>query len=168
MTFDTLFRQADQQTHSLLRQAEKHFGIECPLSGIRFDLRGKTAGMVVFPGMRKPYIRYNPDLLLGNRESFLDQTIPHEVAHLVARRLHGSGIRPHGREWRQLMNFFQADPVRCHNYDMSGIRCRAMRQYSYSCGCRQHQLSAIRHKRILNGQTYLCRRCGESLRQVKL
>ena len=72
MTIDPLFRQADQQTHSLLRQAEKHFGIECPLSGIRFDLRGKTAGMVVFPGMRKPYIRYNPDLLLGNRESFLD------------------------------------------------------------------------------------------------
>ncbi|MEN8180113.1 MAG: SprT-like domain-containing protein [Pseudomonadota bacterium] len=163
MAIDSLLRQADQQTRALLHQAEKQFGMRCPLSNIHFDLKGKAAGMVVFKPGRKPYIRFNPAILMRNRDKFLSQTLPHEVAHLVARRLHGAKIRPHGQEWQAVMRFFGADPVRCHNYAMDGVQPRKMRLFAYRCGCRQHQLSAIRHNRILKGQTYLCRHCGKSL-----
>lgn len=32
-----------------------------------------------------------------------DEVLCHELAHLAAHRLHGPGIRAHGREWRRLM-----------------------------------------------------------------
>ncbi len=167
MTLDSLIQQAEKQTLDLLSHAEAHFGIRLPGCDIRFDLRGKTAGMVGFPPGRKPYIRYNPELLLHNREQFLSQTLPHEVAHLVARRIFGTNIRPHGHEWKQVMEFFGADPVRCHNYELRDSPTRKIRRFTYSCGCRQHQLTTIRHNRVLKGQTYLCRQCGESLRPIK-
>lgn len=167
MAIDSLIQQAEQQTLALLNQAENQFGIRLPLSGVHFDLRGKTAGMAVFPPRGKPYIRYNPELLLHNRDNFISQTLPHEVAHLVARSLFGAKIRPHGHEWKLVMEFFGADPSRCHNYELADIPMRKIRRFTYSCGCRQHQLSTIRHNRILKGQTYLCKRCGESLRPLK-
>ena len=166
MVDDPLLRQVEQQTKALIRHAETQFGIVCPLDDIRFDLRGKTAGMVVFPAGKMPFIRYNPEILRHNREDFLSQTLPHEVAHLVARRIHGPRIRPHGKEWRAVMTFFGAAPLRCHNYSMEQVQSRKMRLFPYRCVCRHHQLTAIRHHRILKGQTYLCRHCGKSLKAV--
>jgi SprT protein len=109
-------------------------------------------------------IRYNLALLDRHGEAFLRDTVPHETAHYVAYRLHGRGIRPHGAEWRNIMQLFGADPSRCHDYDVAGLSARRLRTYTYHCNCGPHQLSSIRHNRIIRGQRYLCRRCGEALR----
>ena len=167
MTKESLIHQARQQTLDLIRRAERHFGLRISQSGIHFDLKGKAAGMVVFPPGEKPYIRFNPGLLMLNQAHFLAQTLPHEVAHLVARRLYGANIRPHGDEWKQVMAFYGADPIRCHNYELGNSCTRKIRRFTYRCGCRQHQLTAIRHNRILKGQAYFCKFCGESLRALK-
>ena len=34
---------------------------------------------------------------------FVEEVLCHEMAHLAARELHGDRIRPHGREWKRLM-----------------------------------------------------------------
>ncbi|MEJ2395357.1 MAG: hypothetical protein P8Z77_11405 [Candidatus Thiodiazotropha sp.] len=82
-------QQTVAHTHSLIRSAAKRFRILIPEPEIRFDLRGKAAGMVVFYPKRKQVIRYNRKMLAENGQVFIDQTVPHEVAHLVARFLHG-------------------------------------------------------------------------------
>jgi SprT protein len=86
--------------------------------------------------------------------------VPHETAHLVVFRLFGPGMQPHGREWRAIMGLFGAEPTRCHDYDVDGLQARQLRRYHYRCACRSHQVTSIRHNRIMRGQTYLCRRCG--------
>ena len=163
MSPNDLINRAQQKTHALLNQAELHFGRGMPLVQIRFDLKGKAAGSVQWVRGSDPLIRYNGQLLNENGETFLQQTIPHEVAHVVAYRLHGHKIRPHGQEWQQVMALFGAEARRCHQFDTRQSQSRQLRQFDYRCGCRDHRLSSIRHNRATRGQVYLCRQCGQSL-----
>ena len=47
-------------------------------------------------------IRLNPVLLLENQQPFIDEVVPHELAHLLVFRQFGR-VAPHGREWRWMM-----------------------------------------------------------------
>lgn len=164
MRIITLKQQASTRSRALLRQAQEHFSTEMPEVEIRFNLRGQAAGVVGFFSDHKPVIRYNAQLLSENSAHFLATTIPHEVAHVVSRTLHGPSIRPHGAEWKAVMRFFGLEGKRCHNYDISRSKIRRIKRFDYHCACRLHQLSSIRHKRILAGQVYMCRQCGVELR----
>lgn len=164
MTQNELFEQARKRTNSLLNQAAAHFASTMPRVDIRFDLRGQSAGMVCFSSEKEPVIRYNALLLAENDRRFLDTTVPHEVAHVVSRTLHGPKIRPHGSEWRKVMRFFGVDSKRCHDYDISRARTRQIKRFSYRCACREHRLTSIRHNRVNAGQVYLCRHCGTRLK----
>jgi SprT protein len=158
-----LEQQALAYTRHLISLAADHFAVHIPQFQVRFDLRGKAAGMARFHPQGDWIIRYNQAMLAENGQAFIDQTVPHEVAHLVARAVHGAGIRPHGAEWQSIMTLFGAKPVRCHNFNLSRKHRRSMRYFPYRCACGDHQLSAIRHHRCLSGVTYLCRRCGSPL-----
>lgn len=163
-TFDNpLQQQVEARTQQLLATARLHFQQDPGQVVIRFDLTGKAAGMAMFPYRGTPVIRYNALLLAENREDFLTRTVPHEVAHVVARQLFGKRIKPHGAEWRQVMQLFGAEASRCHNYDVSRSVRRRLKRYAYRCGCRTHQLSSIRHNRVKRGQTYHCLACKQPL-----
>ncbi len=153
------------ETQRLLHLATGHYNTSLPEVEIRFDLTGRAAGMIVFPPMGKAVIRYNWVLLCENSEPFIQQTVPHEVAHLVARTLYGSKIRPHGREWQEVMAFFGADVQRCHQFDTSRSARRRLQRFTYHCSCTTHQLTSIRHRRALAGQVYRCRACGNALKE---
>jgi len=162
--FETALQQeAEQRTHQLLADAGRHFGRDPGRVLVKFNLTGRAAGMAMFPHRSSPIIRYNALLLSENREDFLNRTVPHEVAHVVARTLFGRRIRPHGPEWQQVMALFGADPSRCHDYDVTRASRRRLKRFDYRCDCRSHQLTSIRHNRILQGQTYLCLNCKQPL-----
>jgi len=160
---DPLQRLAAERTRALLAAAAEHFRVHIPQPLIRFDLRGRAAGQVRIHAARAWEVRYNPSLLAGNPSDFLAQTLPHEVAHLVAYRLYGHRIRPHGPQWQAVMAYLGAPPERCHRYDTGGLPARTLRRYDYRCGCRVHRLTSIRHNRIAAGRVYLCRHCGQPL-----
>lgn len=130
---------------------------------IRFDLRGKTAGQVRIRARGQYLIRYNLELLKRGGADFIQRTVPHEVAHVLAYHHHGPNIRPHGHEWQRIMRQLGAEPTRCHDYDVSGLGARQLQYYHYHCSCMEHQLSSIRHNKVAKGQRYLCKRCGEPL-----
>jgi len=167
LALERLIALARTRTLVLLDQAARHFGITAPPVEIRFDLRGRGAGQVRRQAGAVWTVRYNPLLLERHGEDFLTHTLPHEVAHVMAFRLHGAGIAPHGSEWRELMRFFGATPTRCHDYDVSDLGVRTLNRFHYRCGCRSHQLTSIRHQRIQRGQRYLCRACGQALEPVE-
>lgn len=154
------------ETRRLVGLAESHFRIRLPTPDVRFNLTGRSAGMVVFPRRGPAVIRYNRQILHENGEPFIRQTVPHEVAHLVARTLHGFRIRPHGPEWAAIMRLFDAVADRCHNFSVQNLPLRRMRYFAYRCGCRDHRLSAVRHNRHQAGVRYLCRACGAPLLPV--
>ena len=160
------FQRAHAETLTLLAQAKDDFGIATPEVAVRFDLRGGAAGQAIFGRCGKIAIRYNGLLLRENGEEFLRRTVPHEVAHVVVRLLHGPRCRPHGREWQRVMAHFGAEATRCHRYDIRRAATRRLRRYTYRCGCREFALTSIRHGRVQRGQVYLCNYCRQPLRQI--
>ena len=163
MDVQTLEQRTLDETERLLELAESRFGSRIPRPDVRFDLSGKSAGMVVFARRGASVIRYNRQLLRQNGQAFIGQTVPHEVAHLVARFLHGYRIRPHGPEWAAIVQLFDGVATRCHNFSLHDVPQRRMRHFAYRCDCREHRLSAIRHNRHQAGVRYLCRNCGTPL-----
>jgi SprT protein len=96
----------------------------------------------------------------------MQQTIPHEVAHVIARSRFGAGIKPHGPEWQGIMQDFGVEPKRCHNFSVGASQSRRMRYFPYRCDCQAHHLSTIRHNRTKKGVVYLCRACGSPLQLI--
>jgi len=141
------------------RHAEIHFRRRFERPRLGFNLRGMAAGVAHTAGNA---IRFNRALLERNIEDFLDNTVPHEVSHLIAHRLHGPRIAPHGVEWAAIMReVFGLEPRRCHHYD---VRPGMSAAYRYRCGCPDgHTLGTRRHRSALRGRRYHCRRCRQPL-----
>ncbi|MEP5762937.1 MAG: SprT-like domain-containing protein [Halieaceae bacterium] len=131
---------------------------------IDFDLMGSSAGMFKLE-RRHCRIRYNPWLFAKYFEENLQGTVPHEVAHYIVHCLYGlHRVRPHGEEWRAIMQAFDADASVTGDYDLSGIPQRRQRRFDYRCDCREHQLSTRRHNLIERGKgRYQCRLCSAEL-----
>lgn len=106
-------------------------------------------------------IRLNPVLLLENQQQFIDQVIPHELAHLLVWH-HFGQVRPHGKEWKWMMEtVLNAPALRTHQFAL----CSLDRQlFHYQCNCQLHWLTLRRHNKVLRGAEYRCLHCGASLR----
>ena len=132
---------------------------------IRFDLRGGSAGQFCF-GMSN-YFRVNLEIAKNNLVDYMKQTIPHEVCHYVNFVLTGRSCG-HGLEWKRAMiRLFGLEPKRCHNYNVSNLKTHR-KPFVYKCDCREHNLSAIKHSRMIyNPHQYRCVRCSSFLTFVK-
>ena len=132
-----------------------------------FDLRGKCAGMYQRHGNRRR-IRFNPWLFAKYYQHSLEQTVPHEVAHYITDCLWGiKRVRPHGSQWKSVITALGAEPKVTGNYDLTGIPVKQYQRFAYSCGCKIHQLTLIRQRRLLAGRAdYRCRNCQGQLQAV--
>ncbi len=130
---------------------------------VKIDLKGLSAGTAT-PALN--LLRFNKELLLNNQQLFLKQTVPHEIAHLLAYQLFGQKIRPHGKEWQQIMStVYQLSPERCHRYN---VKRKPTVYYIYGCRCsNQHPLTIRRHNAIKKGKKYQCKHCQTILYFIK-
>lgn len=120
-------------TNVYAQLANEKFGCKITLPvPVNFDLcktNPKYGGMAhSFPSYK---ISYNHVLARENIEDFLNQTVPHEVAHLGAHSkfsAQGFPIDGHGPEWRELMRRFGLDPKKYHAYNVEPARA-AQREY---------------------------------------
>ena len=150
-----------------LDHAETLYGMVFPAPDIQFDLSGQSAGMFrARPGHYD--IRFNPWIFAKYFDESLANTVPHEVAHYVVHMLYGSArTRPHGAEWQDVMRNFDAEPRVTGDYNLEGIPVRRQRRFRYQCRCREHQVSTLRHNRVIRGQArYRCRYCNTDLRYI--
>lgn len=106
-------------------------------------------------------IDLNYGLFLRNTESFFIDTIPHEVAHVIAwEQFKGKG---HGKEWKQVMTDFGLVPTRCHNYDVTNVvKPSSVIRYHYRCACPQkvHYLELKNH---VYGDKRKCKHCMQPI-----
>ncbi len=145
-----------------------------PLPEIDFGLRGRCAAqagwrMSVHRGSRKASqlrLRFNLQAYAAHPAEMLNETVPHEIAHLIVVLRWGAKCRPHGAEWRSVMQeCFALEPQRTHSLPLKPSRTLP-RDFIYVCKCRKHCLTRIRHGRIARGQSvYRCRACGDILRR---
>ena len=96
-------------------------GIYMPYPKVVFGLKGTTAGYAMY---HSHLINFQPSLLADNIDTFLEQTVGHEVGHLAAFRKFGGQIKPHGKEWTSVMWGMHLPAKRCHNYETDGVASR--------------------------------------------
>ena len=151
-------------TGDCIRRAGDLLGCALDPVPVSFTLSGRAAGMYrVQRGRRE--IRYNPYIFAKYFADNLVTTIPHEVAHYAVDVLYGlRNVRPHGVEWRSVMQLLDADPAVTCRYDLSGIPQRRQQRFSYRCACTTHAISTARHNRVSSGRArYFCKQCGTAL-----
>lgn len=136
--------------------AENHFQRSFGFPTIEYSLKGKTAGQAFY---RQGKIKLNSVLLLENLDDFINNTVPHEVAHLIdfavnkdnfgnTKRVaaqmqqllekHNYRVTrkngPHGPSWKAIMKLFGCKPARCHTYDVTSS-ARKTNSFVYECTC---------------------------------
>ena len=161
--------QAEQQeqiiaaTEACIYQASTALEYSFEPIPVLFDLKGRAAGMYKVNKKRR-MIRYNPYIFARYFHENLTGTVPHEVAHYVVDVLYGMRTTlPHGKEWRNVMALLEADPSVTCRFDLEGLPTRHYQRFVYACSCRTHQLTRIRHNRVLKGVRYSCRHCKQTL-----
>ncbi|EJR0220844.1 SprT family zinc-dependent metalloprotease [Raoultella planticola] len=141
-----------------LAQANLRLGRQYPEPSLAYQQRGTSAGTA---WLEKNEIRLNPVLLLENQQAFIDEVVPHELAHLLVWK-HFGRVAPHGKEWKWMMeSVLGVAARRTHRFELDSVR---QNTFPYRCQCQQHQLTVRRHNRVVRGEaTYRCVRCGDLL-----
>ncbi|CDG18836.1 SprT family zinc-dependent metalloprotease [Xenorhabdus doucetiae] len=141
-----------------LTQASYFLQQKFPEPQITYQQRGTIAGSA---RLQEWEIRLNPILLIENQQTFIDEVIPHELAHLLAYHQFGK-VAPHGKEWCFIMEtIFEVPAKRTHPFSVHSVRSQI---FIYYCRCQQHELTIRQHNKVLRGKIcYICRQCGEKL-----
>ena len=104
---------------------------------------------------------------MKTEQHFIEQTVAHEVAHLLAHELFGPRVQSHGKEWQAIMvKVFGLPADRCHTYDTKRV---SRRPWVYQCQCegKTITLSTIRHNRAKKGIIYQCMSCRSPLQFLR-
>lgn len=133
-----------------------YFSGEC--REVKFFSKGAVAGKAWGDGT----LEFNT--VLAQRAGIeFETTIYHEVAHLVVREVYPRAKQAHGPEFRYVMSCLGKSGRTYHSYDVSGLKRTYNKnptKYIYSCGCGEHELSPLLHKRMSQGQRRRCNSCG--------
>lgn len=161
-------QQVREHTRRYIKQAIDYFDLKEKTVEISFNIKGQTSGMYRVSRNLTRYkreIRYNPYIFSKFFEDSYETTVPHEVAHYITDIMFGlNNIKPHGKEWKAVMQVFGADAAVTSNYDLTGIPVKKQSLFTYQCSCREHKLSSIRHNKIkLRRYKYYCNTCKQCL-----
>lgn len=130
--------------------------------GVSFDLTGTAAGRAQ---LQAHNIQFNDWLVKHNLQAFLDETVAHELAHIIHHKLFPGDRAWHGKRWQEIMRRLGYEPQRCHDLDLTGMPgLRRQRRWVYKCDCRTHELTTVRHNKVRRiGRSYTCKLCGTIL-----
>lgn len=134
-------------------------------SDITFSMNGRLTSTAGRAFLSEGRMDFSKSLYEQNVEAFLNDTVPHELAHLIAYRVYGSN--GHDTSWKKVMMALGYEPTRCHSYEVQ--KRSSAKKYNYVCGCsgKVHEVSAQRQAWINKGKNYKCIACGTVIRLDK-
>lgn len=131
----------------------------------RFVRRFADAGYIAVPP--RGIIRLSPLIWERASEAERRETIIHEACHIVAFHLHGTEIKPHGKEWKQAMANCGVEPVRCHSILLIGINRFHVRDCPKAkadrCYVSRNKLAGLQRGQLLH-----CTICGMRVNQESI
>ncbi|MEJ2308921.1 MAG: SprT-like domain-containing protein [Gammaproteobacteria bacterium] len=149
-----------------VQKANGILGCSLETPEIRFDLRGRAAGQFCVRE-NSLQLRFNSALFARYFDDNLEQTVPHEVAHFLVYALcmrNGNRrVRPHGKEWQEMMRLLGAPAVTRHDFDLTGVPVRREQRFAWRCRCRTHSIAKRTHLRMLRGEQRVCVHCNALL-----
>lgn len=146
--------------------AEAKYG-KMPDIRIRFDLKGRAAGMAGADGINRrtgevirPYLRFNVEAIRKHWDEQVKQTIPHEVAHIVAYCFPALGAKNHNYAWQMIDRSLGGTGERCHRMELT--RARNVQRYRYVLDNGQEISVGPKHHRALQlGSTLRMKKSGQ-------
>lgn len=159
-----------QQRVTLLeKRVNLLFNIDIKLS-VSYDLKGSCViGQCKKIKDSSYLIRLHDKLLSCYKLTYLDDVLYHEVAHAVQMQICNINVKPHGKEWKVILETIENRPYIAslrpkYTYFLNNIK-RIKKRYKYVCNCPdKHFLTQIRHNRNLKGIKYRCRKCKSILK----
>jgi predicted SprT family Zn-dependent metalloprotease len=103
--------------------AAEHYGQDFEMPEIRYNIKSWTGGLAYH---QRWLVRFNLILLVENEQHYLDNVVPHEIAHLINRTVNKPApgkkrLMPHGKEWKDVMKLLGVQASVTHTYDCSSI-----------------------------------------------
>ena len=135
-----------------IARAEKMYGVDMSRVQVRFDLKGTAAGMAGMQGLRSAptcYLRFNTTMIDGaGYEHVLNDTVPHEVAHMVCFMNPRLG-KGHDSGWARVCRALGGTGDTRHNEEVLYARGNT---YEYTCTeGNTTRFSEQRHRKIQRG-----------------
>lgn len=118
-----------------------------PECKVYFYETGRTAGKA-HGDMR---VGYNAHVFAQDMERFLNDTVPHEIAHIVC--MYTRTDMGHGATWKRVCAMLGGNAKRCYagnEIQHKMVRTRHRYEYRATCGTVE-MVSDIAHKKIQNG-----------------
>lgn len=142
-------------------------GKDIKMPTVSYNKGGTTAGTA---NQGTWHIELNPVLLVENQNQMINDTVPHEFAHLVTGQLYpdtkrtwSKKGRPHGAEWQYIMRVLGVNPSRCHTMDVSSVKRIKAGSIKVACSTckREFSLGPVRAARLkANPKGMWCCRSG--------
>jgi SprT protein len=153
---------------SLKRKANSYYGLSLNIE-LAFNLKGfRLIGQCKKLSRKNYLIRLHVKLLKEFNKVYIKDVLTHEFAHAVQMELFAK-TKPHSKEWKNIMEILSGVPYAKRDkvrYNLT--KSKERKTYLYMCSCGEHQLTSIRHKRVVkNTSVYMCRKCNEVLRFVE-
>lgn len=117
-----LKEKVEKKVLEVLKRAKAIWGVDIPMPTMHFDLKRGTCGMYKhssqMPGTeyhgkvpKVNILRWHPIFLVENESDYIEETVPHEVAHMIVawiwkgipKNKQQKKLMPHGDEWREVM-----------------------------------------------------------------
>ena len=140
---------------------------DLPDPTISFNMKGATGLGQARYGARHFMIRINDQIAKKYLDDAINDTAPHEVAHLVAYKVYGR-CQGHGPNWKRIMRQFGVPANRCADKSLDNLEFKIFKsktEHVYHCGTPSctHSLGAGRHRKLQFGAVYTCRKTGGNL-----
>jgi len=121
------------------------YGLDMSVVAVRFDLKGRCAGMAHHRAGRFS-IRFNADMLTREAsEHVINDTVPHEIAHIVCFMNPMLG-RNHDYGWQRVCRALGGSGERCHQEEVVYGKGKTY-EYVTAAG-HKLRLSETKHKRV--------------------
>lgn len=113
--------------------AAEKFG-ELPDIDIRYDLKGRAAGQAMHDGRGNFAVRFNREAMQMDWEHMVKETIPHEIAHIVAFAKPELGASGHNAMWQRIAQSLGCKGDRCHTMKLTPAKKRRFFLYILDSG----------------------------------
>lgn len=143
----------------LIEAAKQAYGRD--YSDVSWKMNGRltsTAGRAYLTERR---MEFSTKLYAENKEAFVEDTVGHEFAHIIAYDIFQD--RGHGTGWKSVMNTLGINSQRCHSYK---VESRTKKTYKYVCDCQTHEVTPQRKSWIDRGKIYRCVHCNTIIRPM--
>lgn len=143
--------------------ANAKFDLEMDVE-IRNDLRGRSAGQAILKN-GVLILRFNNEAIRNNYDEMVNETIPHEVAHLVCFLKPWLG-RNHNHGWKNVCRILGGDASRTHEMDLK--RSRAVTRFVYILADgTEAKLTKGQHEKIQFGSARLSMRAKATVSKTE-